>query len=354
MESVKVLHIADIHIGRKFANLDGRKSRARASEVLLTLEKTLADFSQAQIVLLSGDIFEDDAPLEVVGFLNNLFIRHKDKNFFMSCGNHDCYESSIIKSLCLNLPENVTVFSDKMERVVIEPLKTIVYGVSFAAPFSYASLLSGFSVDDEYISIMVMHADTESNSRYNPITSDEISKSGLDYLALGHIHSFSGILKAGNVTYAYPGVLEPGGFDETGECGVIFGEVFKSGTSLEFYPVSSRKYHCLTLDITGFTSNEEVISSLKDIIKPEDFYKIELVGTPAFSRPDISLYEDTVYAHYIKFTDNCRSTDSILNYCNENSLRGKTALALLELKNSYSEEIFSESCDILTNLLCKD
>ncbi len=354
MESVKVLHIADIHIGRKYANLDGRKSRARASEVILTLEKTLADFSQAQIVLLSGDIFEGDAPLEVVDFLNNLFARHKDKFFFMSCGNHDCYESSIIKSLCLNLPENVTVFSDKMERVVIESLKTIVYGVSFAAPFSYASLLSGFSVNDEYISIMVMHADTESNSRYNPITSDEISKSGLDYLALGHIHSFSGILKIGSVTYAYPGVLEPGGFDETGECGVIFGEVFKKGTSLGFYPVSARKYHHLIHDITGFSSHEQVISSLQNIITKDDFYKVELIGTPNFSKPDIPLYEDVIDAYYIKFIDNCKGADSILNYCQENSLRGKTALALMEFKNSCDEDVFGESCDILTNLLCKD
>jgi len=46
-------------------------------------------------------------------------------------------------------------------------------------------------------------------------TEDEISKTGLDYLALGHWHSaIEG--RAGNVTYAYCGAPEPVALDQDG------------------------------------------------------------------------------------------------------------------------------------------
>ena len=45
------------------------------------------------------------------------------------------------------------------------------------------------------------------------ITTDEIAKSGFDYLALGHWHSAQ-TAKAGGVTYAYPGAPEPVALDQ--------------------------------------------------------------------------------------------------------------------------------------------
>ena len=44
----------------------------------------------------------------------------------------------------------------------------------------------------------------------------------MDYIALGHIHKFSGIKRIGNTYYAYSGCPEGRGFDEEGDKGIIF------------------------------------------------------------------------------------------------------------------------------------
>ena len=67
---------------------------------------------------------------------------------------------------------------------------------------------------------MVLHGDTlNPNSPYNAVTKEQIASSGLRYLALGHIHQSSGLLRAGHTAYAWPGCAMGRGFDELGEKG---------------------------------------------------------------------------------------------------------------------------------------
>ena len=86
---------------------------------------------------------------------------------------------------------------------------------------------------------------------YNQISESDIAKSNLDYLALGHIHTFSGVKKAGRTFYAYPGCIEGRGFDETGEKGFIAGTVYKGKCDLRFVPAGGRQYHIERIDLTG-------------------------------------------------------------------------------------------------------
>lgn len=354
MKSVKILHIADTHIGRKYVNLSPEKASIRLSEVLLTLEEAINRFSDASLVLMSGDIFEESCPESAVMFVSRIFSRNKDKHFFISCGNHDCRESAPIKLLFRESGSNVHIFGDTIEKVRLEDISVNVYGVSFCAPSSYASLLRDFRAEDEdYINIMVLHADAFSDSRYNPISKDDISFSNLDYLALGHIHSFSGLHKSGNVCYAYPGVTEPGGFDETGKCGVIYGDVYIGNTELEFYPVSKREYHSIDIDITNLTCDEDVISTVRQMLNANDLYKVSLNGFKKNFCPNISLYNNIIDSFYIEFSDNSENTENIFDYVNEFSLRGKTAKALLEYKEAINPVVFDKACEIITNLMCK-
>ena len=120
MESVKILHIADMHIGRKFRHLTPKKAMLRNTEVLLSFENVLERFDDAQIVLLSGDICENDVSNSVWEFVIKIFKRHPDKKFFISFGNHDCIEYNAIKTFVSMLPKNVHAFSDTMEMVEVE------------------------------------------------------------------------------------------------------------------------------------------------------------------------------------------------------------------------------------------
>ncbi len=355
MESVKILHMADIHIGRKLTSLNPRKANQRSSEVIMTLEDTLDRFDDARIVLLAGDIFEEDCPSSTVEYVASIFGKHKDKRFFLSCGNHDCIECAAIKIFLSVMPDNVYVFPEKTQKVVLDDMNVEVYGASFVAPNMYSSLLSGFAADDsDRIKLMVLHGDVSSQSSFNPISRDDIGISGLNYLALGHIHSFSGMLSKDGVLYAYPGVMEPGGFDETGECGVIYGDISKTESNLSFYPVSRRRYHTKTIDITGLASDDAVLGLIKNEVNEDDLYKITFVGSPDFSAPDLILYEDVTEAFYVEFANRCVDARSIMDYINEDSLRGKTAKALSLLKETYGEDVYEKACNILTALMCKD
>ncbi len=355
MESVKILHIADMHIGRKFKNLNPRGATLRRSEVLMTFKRTLEQFSDAKIVLLAGDIFESDVSVSDIEFVVGVFNEHADKKFFISCGNHDCIEYSAIKKFISLVPENVHVFSDVMEKVVLEEYNLEVYGASFCAPSLYSSLLSGFAADKtDRIHLMVLHADVNSDSPYNPVTYDEIESTGLDYIALGHIHSFSGIQRKGQVHYAYPGVLEPAGFDETGECGVIYGDVYKGGLSLDFYPVSARQYQDITVDITGCRCDTDVIELLRKVISKENLYRITFVGTADFGSLDLDLYTDATDCFYIQFLDERDNKPGILDYRDEDSLRGSTACELEKLKHTCDEAVYIRACEILTKIMCRD
>ncbi len=354
MDYVKVLHIADVHIGRKYHCLSKDKSALRHSETLLSLQNTLDRFCDAQVVLVSGDLFEEDCPDESVTFVADLFNRHKDKYFFVSCGNHDCCESLPMKGFAQKTSDNVFVFGDTIKKITVDELNVAVYGISFSAPCSYTSLLNGFAAEDEdCIKIMTMHAELSSDSRYNPVTKHEIASSGLSYLALGHVHSFSGIMNFSGVSCAYPGVFEAGGFDEQGECGVIYGKVYSDRTELDFYPVSCRQYLDFSVDISDLSSDEQVAGKIFSLINPENLYRISLVGTRRSFVPNTKLYTEICKCFYMEITDYTTFECDILDFCDEYSLKGLTSKALLELKDSYDDAVFSRACDILTNLMCK-
>ncbi len=352
MNGIKILHIADVHLGRKYNMLTPEKAEVRRSEVLITFEDTIKRFSDAEVVLISGDLFDADCPDTTVSFVNSVFKRYPDKKFFISCGNHDYYGSGAITKLLKELPSNVTVFDTSLKSHVIDDC-ICIYGASFSSNNNYVSFLRNFSADPGYTNIMVVHGDVGKDSPYNPISIDEIRQCGLDYIALGHVHSYSGILKEQDTYYAYPGALEPGGFDETEECGVIYGTVGKGMCELEFYPVSSRKYIKKEIDITGLKSDEEVILNLRNFIDENNLYSIDLVGRRFGFTPNVKLYSEMLKNFYIEINDKSLNNDSIFNYIDEYSLRGKTAQYLEQLKDTSDSEAYKMACDIITDIMCK-
>lgn len=355
MESVKILHIADMHIGRKFSHLSPRKATLRNTEVLVSFENVLERFDDAQIVLMSGDVFESEVSLSELEFVVGVFKRHPQKRFFISFGNHDCMEYKMMKTFVSMLPQNVHAFSDTMERVAVDEYNLDVYGASFSTPSLYSSLLNGFCApDDNRVQIMVLHADVNAYSQYNPVTYEEISQSRLDYLALGHIHSYSGILQKDGVTYAYPGVFEAGGFDELGECGVIYGDVYKGGTKLNFYSTAQRQYHHLNVDVTSFSSNAETAAHITKLTDKNNLYKITFTGVANFGSLDLELFADAIDVFYSEFEDKCSASKTILDYKSEDSLRGATACAIEELKHTCSNDIYDRACEILTKIMCRE
>ncbi len=354
MKELKLLHISDMHFDRTFSHLSQESAALRKSEVLINFKNVIDKFNDVDIVLIPGDMFDGEVSFETCQFIHSVFKKHSDKFFFISLGNHDSFSNANIETFTENLPDNVKVFGDKIEKISLDEYDTDIYGVSFSSEYSYASLIKNFSADNpDKINILVVHGDIGGDSDYNPMSVSDLAFSKVDYAALGHIHKFDGIHKTSGTYYAYSGVFEPGGFDETGECGVIAGKVTKLNSELKFYPVSLRQYHVLNVDISDFSSNEEIIGHINNVVNPEFLYKIILSGERNCAKPPKEVYERLINCFYMEIEDLCKSTDSVLNYTDEFSLRGKTACELMKHKDC-DERVYKAAHDILTRLMCGD
>ena len=351
MNTVKILHCADIHIGAAESFL-GAAAGNRRYETLLTFERIIdtAAAEGVRIIAAAGDIFDSNAVEE--GLANAVFEKIAsvpEIKVVFSAGNHDPLSAqSPFKNR--KLPKNLYVLGAKDDCVVFDDLKTRVYGRSFDDVYLKGE--EHFSItppEDGYVKLMVLHGELRSdlNSNYNSVTAGFIRQSGMDYIALGHIHKRTEPQKIGDTYYAYCGCPEGQGFDETDEKGVYIGEIGKGFCELNFIPMSKRRHICEKVDITGINSSAEISGAVTAQLKEkygdgfgENLYKIELTGSIKedfdLNLPEIlSRVSERVY--YAKIKDKTELLLDNEKLANEISLKGLFVKNMLEKINNAPE-----------------
>lgn len=321
---VKILHAADFHLDSPFDALPNEMAAVRRREQRELLDRIadIAEEENVQLVLLSGDLLDSSTSYyETQDILAGAFSRIKAE-IFISPGNHDYYCPKSPYAY-VRFPDNVHIFTSPLVGcVTIARLGCRIWGAGFNDQYS-RPLLNGFkAAETGMIDIMVMHGDTTGDA-YNHIREAEIASSGLDYLALGHIHTFSGIKKAGKTYYAYPGCPEGRGFDETGEKGVIVGTVDKSGCDLRFRPLGGRAYKVLSVDLTGIEDAAAAISGVLPQQTERDIYRIILTGEYG-GRIDARLLKDRFADRFFHLSvqDMTRPPRDIWASAGDDTLRG--------------------------------
>lgn len=273
---VKILHAADLHLDSAFVGLSPEAARARRAGQRALLESIVekANELQADILLLAGDILDGkNAYYATAAALIGVLAKCNAKVFLVT-GNHDPFDAAS-PYRTVRFPSNVHFFqSEQIESVEIPELDCVVHGASFLDSVCETPLLSGFSApDDGKFHIMVLHGEiTEGASKNNPIRKQDVEESGLRYLALGHIHKRSELMRTGNTTYAYPGCPEGRGFDECGEKGVLFVSLSRESVDAEFIPLAGYRYEQVELSVE---STEDAREKLANIL-PECDEKLNL------------------------------------------------------------------------------
>ncbi len=358
MKTVKILHCADIHIGASESFL-GEKAQSRRYETLLTFEKIvdIAKAKSVQLVALAGDIFDSNSSAEeFFGKVIEKIASVPDIKFIFSAGNHDPLNSHspFIKR---SLPENLFVLESRDSVIRFDDLSLCVFGRSFESAFLKGTEDFSIKADEDYINLMVLHGNLKSdlNSEYNSVTESFIKSSGMDYIALGHIHKRTEILKSGNTYYAYSGCPEGQGFDETDSKGVYIGEIGKGFCELEFLPVARRMHISESVDITGILSNSDIASHILALLAEkygadfgENLYKLTLKGT-AFGE-ELSLteiksrIENSLY--FVKLKDNSSISIDFEELSKEASLKGifvKNMLKAISEANEDKKESYEKA-----------
>ena len=350
MNKIKVLHCADLHFDTPFKELSKEVSDTSKNELLEVFKKIidLAIEENIEVLLIAGDVFDNlTVNKNTLFFISDQVKRIKNIKVFISPGNHDPYNEKSFYSM-INWPENVYIFKGDMEFKEVKELNLVVWGAGFRNNYENESLLKSINVDNNKINIMLLHGEitsTGSKNEYNPIYINDIYKSNIDYIALGHRHKFSGILKEGMTTYAYSGCPQGRGFDEEGEKGVIIGEVYKGGTNLKFFPVYKRKYVTKEIDITDTNNYDEVVFKvLSDLSEEEihkNFYKIILKGElkEHFNLKDNLLIEKLKNKfYYIKIINNTSIEVNLEELSKDYSIKGKFIAKIFEKLKDASDD----------------
>lgn len=357
MKKVKILHCADIHLDSPFKELNKTISLKSKEELLETFKKViyLVLLEKIEILLIAGDFFDNmSLSKTTINFIMNEFSRIKDTFIFISPGNHDPYNRKSFYKI-LTWPDNVYIFKGPMESVIIEKLNVIVWGCGFNEKYHKKTLLKNIKVNKQYINIVVMHGQVSSGNianEYNPIYLEDMKNSGANYIALGHEHDFSDILKVGETHYCYCGCLSGRGFDEKGPKGVVLGNVYENSVDLKFVPLSKRKYIVKEIFLKNISTYEDIkkqiLSSIKENERKQNIYKIILKGYVAeyFIINDSILYEKLENEfYYIKLENKTNVEINLSEGSKDYSLKGKYILAVLEKLNQctddYEKEIVS-------------
>ena len=287
MKKIKILHSADIHFDTPFSGMrpkEALKSKEELKQVFENIIKMILE-KEIDIFLIAGDIFDNlSVNKTTLYFIKNCFQNISKVKIFVSPGNHDPFNEKSFYNI-VDWPTNVHIFKGHMKSVILEDLNTIVWGAGFDTSHVNKSLLKDVKRVDGYNNIMVLHGEittTKEGNDYNPITEEDIARSNMDYIALGHRHKFSEVKKIENTYYSYSGCPQGRGFDELEDKGIVLIELKDKFVESKFIRTSIRNYYEKEINIQGCFGYSEVknkiINEIPMLDRKNNFYKIILKG----------------------------------------------------------------------------
>lgn len=330
---IKLLHAADLHLDSPFSGLSPEQARQRRSEQRL-LPMQLAELCRVHgcdALLLSGDVFDsDNAAPDSIEALQRAFAACPCP-VFVAPGNHDCLTPGSAY-LSARWPENVRIFSSHtVSSFELPELRCRIFGAGFETAHE-SGLLAGFSApQDGWTNIMLLHGDALSPaSPYNAVTKEQIAASGLRYLALGHIHQASGLLRAGGTAYAWPGCAMGRGFDELGPKGAYLVTLTEADCTLEFLPLAGRSYEILRVP-----AGDGALAAVQAALPADAGQRIcRVILTGEAERPDLNALYAALAPRCFSLTlrDETTPKRELWQAAGEDTLRG---LAVGRLKARY-------------------
>lgn len=348
MSKIRFLHTADLHLDSPFEGLPRGKAAQRRKEQreLLGRIAELSETENCDFVLMAGDLLDSDSSYpetceELIRALGRVSVP-----VFISPGNHDYYSEKSVYAK-LNFPENVHIFKSKnIECITLPESNVRVWGAAFADVYM-PPMLEGFKAEKmpDTLDVMCIHGELASSSRYDPISENSIAASGMDYLALGHIHKGSGLMRAGECFYSWPGCPEGRGFDECGEKCVYMVELGDGNCTVKPVSVAKRRYEILPVAL-GDNSPLDAINAALPADTENDIYRIILRGETE-NAPDLAALKSALESRFysLQLKDETSIRRDVWESAGEDSLKGQF---LLRLKTMYDESTDGEERKKLT------
>lgn len=350
---MKLIHCADLHLDSHMTtHLSKERAKERKAELLATFERMIsfACEEEVQAVLIAGDLFDrKNFSATARKTVYHAVTDHPQITFFYLQGNHDVNLFLPEGEPC---PNNLKLFGDQWRSYVLEEKagkRLVVTGVELNG--DNTSLIGhSLTLNRQDFNLVMLHgqeAEQATKDRVEVVPLRDLRGKGIDYLALGHIHSYKKEALDSRGTYCYPGCLEGRGFDECGEHGFVLLDVdVEEGCyTSEFVPFASRTLYTVDVDVSDCMSTAEILAKVRRICadrqyKATSFLKIVLQG-----EVDVDCEKDLDYLvnwlqgdfYFVKAKDQTRIRIDYDRYMLDESLKGEF-VRIVRAAEDLSEE----------------
>ena len=268
---MKIVHFSDLHLDSPFAwaGATGEAARQRRQALRDTLVRIvdLTRETEADALFCGGDLYEHDyfSP-DTAEFLKQEFARLAPIPVYIAPGNHDWYGPQSLYAQ-VDWSENVYVFREREFRSVELNSGLSLWGAAHLGPANTGNFLERFRVTGSGIHIALFHGAERSwfaeqgagKQPHAAFDADEIETAGFAHAFLGHYHR----PKCAEF-HTYPGNPDPLAFGEDGVRGAVVATISPGGhIKREWHRVAVTEVHDIELDVTGLTSQQQIIHRLE-------------------------------------------------------------------------------------------
>ena len=334
---MRIIHTSDLHL---FSPLGARlfplEARSRRMELTDTFRRMIdaAEAEGAEAMIIAGDLFDSERiTLSEAESIADAMARARMITFLYLPGNH---EREVLRASGARLPDNLKIFGKEWTYFEVS-------GVTFAGRSEVScGCFDTLSLDPKRRNVAVLHGSLADRCGKETVGRAEALCHPIDYLALGHYHSYSAEQLSPRTCAVYSGTPEGRGFDECGVKGYVRIDIDEWGVRHTLVPFAKRTLHIKEVDITGLLRESEIEERLREAllsIPSSDLVRAVLVGRREMGvRRETEALGERLGAgrFFLEVTDKTRLGIDPEDYKNDISLKGEL------IRLAYSREGLDE------------
>ena len=322
---MRIIHTSDIHLDSPLTSrLPQDKVRERRRELLSGFGRLVEEAKAlgVEAIIIAGDLFDNSrvsrrALDTALGIIQDA----REITFFYLQGNH---EGDALIASARVMPENLKIFGDDWTYYDIGDVTVAGRNVI------QENMFDSLSLSKERKNILVLHGELRDRSCAPDIIGiKEAAGKNIDYLALGHYHSYSAEAIDDRGAAVYSGTPEGRGLDEVGDKGYSLLSTSSDRVLHSFRPFARRRLHIVPLELDGAVRTVEIGERAERALRSipsSDIVRLELTGRyfpTLWKDTDSLIREYSGRFYYFEVKDSSRIAINPDDYRHDMSLKGE-------------------------------
>ena len=295
---MRIIHCADLHLDSNLQmNFTKEQARERNMELFATFEQMVqyGEREHVQAILLVGDLFDTSTPSSAMAnAVLEVIASHPSIYFFYVRGNHDRHFSWREAE---KLPENLKVFDHNWKTFSLGNLAVSGIECEGDSLFFQAGQLE---LPADKINLVLLHGKVvskEENTGEDLVPLPLLRGKGIDYLALGHLHSYQKELLEGKSSYCYSGCLEGRGYDECGQKGFVLLEIKEDVREIhtEFITFGKRRIFEVPVSVSECMTSAQMARKIEQRLAEENVCDRDMVKVILRGAVDVACEKNHIF-----------------------------------------------------------